>query len=98
MIFGRSRGKWHYWFAWRPVKIDDGRRAWLHGLAVYTPRLGDHLKRIRVPWELHVFHLMQEERQRSRMFGDEEIKFSDKLLVFEKLIERKIAEEGGLVG
>ena len=34
MIFGRkvdmSQSRWHTWFAWLPVRLLDGRIAWLH--------------------------------------------------------------------
>lgn len=29
MIYGNRRGEWSKWFAWHPVTLDDGRRAWL---------------------------------------------------------------------
>jgi hypothetical protein len=32
MIWGRSDAelrKWHRWYAWHPVTLDDGRWAWL---------------------------------------------------------------------
>ena len=29
MIWSAKKYKWQKWFAWFPVKLDDGRKAWL---------------------------------------------------------------------
>lgn len=39
MNFGQPIGKYRTWFAWYPVKVDDGSYVWLE----YVNRLKEHV-------------------------------------------------------
>lgn len=56
MIFGRKYGtsglpqrerEWHRWFAWRPVRLRDGRVAWL---STVLRRRDEWITLRAVPW------------------------------------------------
>jgi hypothetical protein len=65
VIFGHARGTPHYWFAWRPVRLVDGRWVWWHGLArqfndpAMDPRREPPPKVVYTPWEAFVQKEMQ---------------------------------------
>ncbi len=78
MKFGKSNiekereKRWHLWFAWYPVRLADGRWAWLETLErkleagmngeqwlyIVPPPVspGDVVEMIRDPWDEHAFH------------------------------------------
>ena len=58
MIFGtktRDRAVWHRWFAWRPVKLMDGRIVWLEEVERREQELGFDITDTyyRLPWASH---------------------------------------------
>jgi hypothetical protein len=61
MIYGHKSREWKYWWAWRPVKLKDGRHAWWHGLA--RCRNPGESTRYR-PWEEYVAEIMNVDRFR----------------------------------
>lgn len=62
VIFGSPTAVWHWWFAWRPVRLEDSRIVWLQGVARLKNPSGYSPRRKYMLWHLHVEEMMRLQR------------------------------------